>query len=112
MENAKGPQLHAAIDVGDDVEGGEENAGGHAADGGNGPHPPAEDAQDDDREEAGRRQAEGEGHHLADEARRVDAEQAGHHHRQADDRPSHQQALTFIGPRVDHAEVDVVGDGG
>jgi hypothetical protein len=61
----------------DDVRRRERDAGDHPGDRALAVHPLREDAEDDDREERRRGEAEGERHDLGDEAGRIDAEVAG-----------------------------------
>jgi hypothetical protein len=69
-----------------------------------------EDAEHQDREEARRRQPEGQRHHLRHESGRVDAQVAGDDDGGCHGDPADQGLPALVGHRVDLLEVDLVGD--
>src|SRR5665648_401938 len=103
------PEAHVEELGSDDVEGGEAQTDDHTGDGALPVHPLIKDTEDDDREETGRRETEGEGHHLGHEPGWVDAEVSRNYDRTQDHQTAHEQAFTLTCRRVNQLVVDVMG---
>ena len=94
----------------DDVAGGEDNTSDHPGDGARHVGALVEDAEDDGREERGRRQPEGEGHHLRDESGWIDPQVAGDADRRRRRHARGEQLLFLRDLPEDHLLHQVVGD--